>query len=159
MNASLTSAFSPENYIYSLSHKAGANEIKKRLSRLLISLDGKNLPAMRETWVQYLGGEDPLGKEMATHSSIFAWTIPWTEEPGGLHMRWQRVRHDLATKQQQSYINMICRLGARIQNPWGAQGFLAQVSLILGRILLSIAKFYTDSYSHHLLYFVNKSEM
>ena len=63
------------------------------------------------------GVEDPLGKEMATHSSIFAWTIPWTEEPGGLHMRWQRVRHDLATKQQQSYINMICRLGARIQNP------------------------------------------
>ena len=42
------------------------------------------LPAMRETWVQSLGGEDLLQKEMATHSSILAWKIPWTEEPGGL---------------------------------------------------------------------------
>ena len=44
----------------------------------------KNLPAMRETWVGFLGREDPLEKEMATHSSILAWEIPWTEEPGGL---------------------------------------------------------------------------
>ena len=44
----------------------------------------KNLPAMWETWVRSLGQEDPLGKEMATHSSILAWKIPWTEEPGGL---------------------------------------------------------------------------
>ena len=44
----------------------------------------KNLPAMRETRVQSLGQEDPLEKEMATLSSILAWTIPWTEEPGGL---------------------------------------------------------------------------
>ena len=44
----------------------------------------KNLPAMRETWVRSLGREDPLEKEMATHSSILAWRIPWTEEPGGL---------------------------------------------------------------------------
>ena len=44
----------------------------------------KNLPAMRETWIQSLGQEDPLEKEMATHSSILAWRIPWTEEPGGL---------------------------------------------------------------------------
>ena len=44
----------------------------------------KNQPARQETWVQSLGGEDPLGKEMATHSSILAWEIPWTEEPGGL---------------------------------------------------------------------------
>ena len=42
----------------------------------------KRLPAMRETWVQSLGWEDPLEKEMATHSSILAWKIPWTEEPG-----------------------------------------------------------------------------
>ena len=55
----------------------------------------KHLPAMRETWVQYLGREDPLEKEMATHSSILAWKIPWTEEPGGLQsMGSQRVRHD-----------------------------------------------------------------
>ena len=43
----------------------------------------KNLPAMLETWVWSLGWEDPLEKEMATHSSILAWRIPWTEEPGG----------------------------------------------------------------------------
>ena len=42
----------------------------------------KNLPAVQETWFQSLGLEDPLEKEMATHSSIFAWRIPWTEEPG-----------------------------------------------------------------------------
>ena len=44
----------------------------------------KNLPAMQETWVRSLGWEDPLEKGMATHSSIFAWRIPWTEEPGRL---------------------------------------------------------------------------
>ena len=44
----------------------------------------KSLPAVQETWVRCLGWEDPLGKEMATHSSILAWRIPWTEEPGGL---------------------------------------------------------------------------
>ena len=44
----------------------------------------KSLPAIWETWVQLLGQEDPLEKEMATHPSILAWKIPWTEEPGGL---------------------------------------------------------------------------
>ena len=47
----------------------------------------KRLPAMWETWVQSLDGEDPLEKEMATHSSILAWRIPWTEEPGGLQSK------------------------------------------------------------------------
>ena len=54
-----------------------------------------NLPAMQETQVQFLGWEDSLVKEMATHSSILAWQILWTEEPGRLHsMGSQRVRHD-----------------------------------------------------------------
>ena len=44
----------------------------------------KNPPVMRETWIQSLGWEDPLEKEMSTHSSILDWRIPWTEEPGGL---------------------------------------------------------------------------
>ena len=44
----------------------------------------KNPPAMQETWVRSLGREDPLEKGMATHSSLLAWRIPWTEEPGGL---------------------------------------------------------------------------
>ena len=55
----------------------------------------KHLPAMQETWVQSLSREDPLEKEMGTHSSILAWRIPWMEEPGRLHsMGSQRVRHD-----------------------------------------------------------------
>ena len=55
----------------------------------------KNPPAVRETWVRSLGWEDPLEKEMATHTSVLAWRIPWTEEPGGLQaLELQRVRHD-----------------------------------------------------------------
>ena len=55
----------------------------------------KNPPAMKETQVRSLGQEDPLVKEMATHSSILAWRIPWIEEPGGLQsMGSQRVGHD-----------------------------------------------------------------
>ena len=54
----------------------------------------KSLPAMQETWVQSLGQEYSLEKEMATYSSILAWEIPWTKEPGGLQsMRLQRVQH------------------------------------------------------------------
>ena len=59
---------------------------------------GKNLPTVEETQVWSLGQEDPLEKEMATHSSILAWNIPWTEEPGKLQpMGLQRVWHDLTT--------------------------------------------------------------
>ena len=55
----------------------------------------KNLPAMQETWVRSLGWEDPLEKEMATHSSTLAWKIPWTEEPGRLQsMESLIVGHD-----------------------------------------------------------------
>ena len=55
----------------------------------------KNLPVMRETWIQSLGPEDPLEKGMTTHSSILAWRIPWTEKPSGLQsMDSQRVGHD-----------------------------------------------------------------
>ena len=55
----------------------------------------KNLPALQETRVRPQGQEDPLEKEMATHSSILTWRIPWTEDPGRLQsVRSQRVRHD-----------------------------------------------------------------
>ena len=55
----------------------------------------KHLPTMRETWIQSLGWEDLLEKEMTTHSSILAWKMPWTEEPGRLQsMGLQRVGHD-----------------------------------------------------------------
>ena len=57
----------------------------------------KNPPAKQETQVQCLGQEDPLEKEIATHSSILAWEIPWTEEPGRLQSVWsQRVEHNLS---------------------------------------------------------------
>ena len=63
---------------------------------------------MQQTWVQSLGWEDPLEKEMATHTSILAWEIPQTEVSGGLQsMGWQRVGHDLATKQQQTRFWMV----------------------------------------------------
>ena len=63
--------------------------------KLLVTQLVKSLSAVWENWVQSLGWEDSLEKEMATHSSILTWRIPWTEEPGGLQsMGSQRVRHD-----------------------------------------------------------------
>ena len=65
------------------------------VSASLVAQTVKRLPAMRETQVQSLGWEDPLEKEMATHSSTLAWKIPWTEEPGRLQsMGSERVGHD-----------------------------------------------------------------
>ena len=61
----------------------------------LVAQTVKNLPAIQEAWVQSLGQENPLEKEMATHSNILAWTISWTEEPGGLQsMGLERVGDD-----------------------------------------------------------------
>ena len=72
----------------------------------------KNLPAKQESWVRSLGLEDPLEKEMATRSSILAWEIPRTEEPGRLHsMGSQRVRHDLQTEHTR-----VC--GAHLMENW-----------------------------------------
>ena len=71
----------------------------------------KNLPAMQDTWVQSLGGKDPMLKEMATLSNILAWEIPWMEEPGSLQsMGLQRVGYNLATK----WASLIAQL---IKNP------------------------------------------
>ena len=63
----------------------------------------KNLPAVQETRVRSLGGEDPLEKGMVTHSSILAWEIPRTEESGGLQSMALQVRHDLATVSKPNY--------------------------------------------------------
>ena len=60
----------------------------------LIAESVKNMPAMQETWVQFLGQEDPLEKGMATHSSILAWRIPWTEKPGRLYSLWGHKESD-----------------------------------------------------------------
>ena len=66
----------------------------------LIAQSVKNLPVMQEARIRFLGWDDLLEEEMATHSSILAWKIPWSEEPGELQsMGSKRVRHDLVTKQ------------------------------------------------------------
>ena len=68
---------------------------KLKFRASLVAQMVKHLPAMQENWIRPLGWEDPLEKEMATHSSTLAWKIPWTEEPGGLQsMGSQRVGHD-----------------------------------------------------------------
>ena len=73
-------------FFYNQEHHNWASLVAQRLKRL---------PAMWETWVRSLGQEDPLDKEMATHSSILAWRIPWTEESGGLQsIGSQRVGHE-----------------------------------------------------------------
>ena len=67
----------------------------------------KNPPAVQETWVLSLGWEEPLEEDMATHSSILAWRIPWTEEPGGLQsMASERVGHDWVTKPSTAHISL-----------------------------------------------------
>ena len=68
--------------------------IKKKWASLMAQMI-KNLPAIQETWLQSLGWEDPLEKGMTTHSSILAWRVLWTEEPGELQsMESKRVGHD-----------------------------------------------------------------
>ena len=82
----------------------------KYLICTLVAQRVKRLPAMQETRVQSLDWEDPLEKEMATHSSILVWRTPWAEEPGGLQsMGSQRVRHDWATSQSM-YHNLLSAL-------------------------------------------------
>ena len=76
----------------------------------LIAQSVKNLPAMQETWVQFLGWEDPLENKMATLSSILAWRIPWTKEPGGVHGV-ARVRHDLGLNHHYFHtVNNLCHI-------------------------------------------------
>ena len=78
----------------------------------------KHLPAVRKTWVQSLGWEDPLEKEMATHSSTLAWKVPWTEEPGGLQpMGSQRVGHHWMSSLSLFMAHMVKNLPA-VQETW-----------------------------------------
>ena len=67
---------------------------KKKIWASLMAQMIKNLPAMQETWIQSLGWEDPLEKEMTTHSIILVWRIPWTEEPSGLQSAWDHKESD-----------------------------------------------------------------
>ena len=94
-------------------------ECFKGCNAILLGFPGdwvvKNPPAKWEMWVQSLGHKDPLEKEMATHSSILAWRIPWTEEPAGLQSK--RVGHDLATKQPPQYFIVNYKYYAVLQSP------------------------------------------
>ena len=93
--------------------------------------DSKNLPAMQETWVQSLGQEDTLEEDMATHSSILAWRIPWTEEPGGLQsMGSRRVRHDWNDWARSMHKQMEASRGCGLTAPtfWRVEGWLMPVT-------------------------------
>ena len=88
----------PVHYAFLNTHTRARTHTDRQTYILWASLVAqmvRNLPATQETWVQSSGWEDPLVKRMATHPSILAWTIPWTEEPGGLQsVGSQRVGHD-----------------------------------------------------------------
>ena len=85
------------------------NVFRKCYLASLITHSVKNLPAMQETQVLFLGEEDPLEKGMATHSSILAWRVPWTEEPGRLQIA--RVGHNLVTKPPPPPLGMDIAIG------------------------------------------------
>jgi len=82
----------PPSWFLKIKNQSSPTPLQKNIKRkvlhmyraFLVAQMVKNLPAMWETWVQSLGCEDPLEEGIASHSSILAWRIPWTEEPGGL---------------------------------------------------------------------------
>ena len=85
----------------------------------------KCLPAMRETWVRSLGWEDPLEKEMATHSSILAWRIPWTEETGGLQSTGSQSQTELS-----NFTSLHCTLDSFVDHDGysiSSKGFLPTI--------------------------------
>ena len=99
---------SQTSIVFAMVHNSTSDEVKRwkkipviiytsKWASLMAQLV-KNLPAVQEIWVQSLGWEDPLEKGTAAHSSILAWRIPWTEEPGGLQSMWrQRDRTECLT--------------------------------------------------------------
>ena len=98
----------------------------------------KWLPAMQETWVRSLGREDPLKKEMATHSSILAWKILWSEEPGSLQsMGLQRVGHDWATKHKLRSLAHLYAWGDARVRAHGGHSFTIHLSYLGASICVS----------------------
>ena len=95
----------------------------------------KNPPAMRETWVRFLGQEDPLEEGMTTHSSILAWRIPWTEEPGGLQSTGsQSVRHDLSDSAYNTQRKVLVNRGNSVCGGW-AESFMGTLYFLLNFLL------------------------
>ena len=98
------------------------NWVTPRKKASLVTQRVKHLPALRETSVRSLGREDPLEKEMATHSNILAWRIPWTEEPGRLKfMGSQRVGHDWVASLWVTprVLKFLCKFLYLPQHQWG----------------------------------------
>ena len=106
-----------------------SNSYVQQTVGFLVAQWEKNLPAMQETQeiqVQFLDREDPLEEGMATHSSIPAWRIPWTEEPGRLQSMWsQRVRHNWPTKHSTQSKGQASLVAQLVKNPLAMQEPLA----------------------------------
>ena len=105
--------------------------IWRHLIRSLVDQRLKPLPAMQETWVRSLCREDPLEKEMATHSSILTWRIPWTEEPGGPYSLWSPKESD-RTEQLRTHTHTNTRSPSSVPFPYTAksQSMLASITVL-----------------------------
>ena len=130
-----------------------------RLTSSLIAQSVKNLPARQETRVQFLGQEDPLEKEMATHSSILAWRLPWTEEPGRLESTGsqelemtEQLNHHIFTFLKGAYhdcmLSVICKSVAILSANFN---FLFSI-LIMGPIHSKLLLYHNFSISELQLY-------
>ena len=103
----------------------------------------KNLPAMQDTWVQSVGWEDPLEKGMTTHSSILAWRIPWTEEPGGLQsMGSQRAGHDWVTDIYMNHRKILLKCGFWFKM-WFLSGAWGSAFLTSSQVMLMLTTEHT----------------
>ena len=106
------------SYCYTIPWEYYMGEVNISAYTIGVSLEAqmvKNLPKMQETWVQSLGGEDPLEEGMATHSSILAWRIPWTEEPGGLQSMGSQRVGDTHTDTHTTLIQLIHIIFSSVQ--------------------------------------------
>ena len=103
----------------------------------------KSLPAMQETWVRSVDWEDPLEKGMATHSSILAWRIPWTEEPGGLQsMGSQRAGHNWVTNTHMNHREILLKCGFWFKT-WFLSGAWGSAFLTISQVMLMLTTEHT----------------
>ena len=127
----------PASVSFSMSHffTSGCQITGASVSASLVAQRLKHLPAMWETQVRSLGQEDPLEKEIATHSSILAWRITWTEEADGLQsMGSQRVRHDWVTSLSLSVSASFLPMNIQDWFPYGWTGLISLQSKRLSRV-------------------------
>ena len=91
-------------------HEGGGRWVGSNKVVELKKKERENLPVTLDTWVPFLGGEDPLEKGMATHSSILAWRIPWTEKPGGLQFTGSKKSQTWTKATQHAYTVVIMEM-------------------------------------------------